>query len=59
VDEYGRIVQTSTQRQKYAERIALTQKMEVKMAQQGINLKAEKAQMEKTPSFAPLSDVTE
>jgi len=59
VDKYNRIVQTSDQRKKYADRIARTLAMEQKMAAQSINLKAETAANAKMPNFAPQSDISE
>lgn len=59
VDKYDRIVQTSDQRKKYAERIARTQQMNQKMLEKGIKLKTEQCEHAKTPNFAPLSDVIE
>lgn len=56
VDKFDRIVQTSEQRKKYADRVAMTQKMILKMEKQGLKLKSEKAMREKIPDFAPLSD---
>lgn len=56
VDKFDRIVQTSAQRKKYADRVARTQKMLAKMEQQGIKLQTERAIKEKVPDFAPESD---